>query len=326
MFAVDKDELRKVPYVDHIPLDGRIVFCQPYFDKKDNTFKMFVPKGNKLTWIFAEPVETCYYAEEIIDESKDIYLKLIDVIVRHYSFDSMINTLISIIRDIENCSAVVEKYFVFLGLYRNTKDVLTSNLIMTDLEYFFGNIRSIYDLLQSLVRDLWKRTSNKNLPSSFHKMVKREPENLKHKYDLQESLIKYYTDTKDFFLKCRKIRDSIHHRGLGIQFVFCIEDGFAFKKNDPLIPSPLTSEFDIWPEEKIKKNGLVSVLPLISYINKRLLEDTDAFIQALIQSIQPLPPISETHKVFFRGPYIHHLLKSEEYLEKQWVKPPQQTE
>lgn len=223
------------------------------------------------------------------------------------------------------CSVVVEKYLIFLDLYRNTKDVLTSNLITTDLEYFFGNIRSINDLLQSLIRDLWKRTSNKNLPNSFYDMVKREPNDLKRKYNLPEPLIKYYVDAKDFFLKCRGIRDGIYHRGLNIQVVFCTEDGFALQKDNPLFPNPLTSEFKIWPEEKIKKNGLVSVLALISYINKRLLEDTDAFSQALIQSLQPLPPISETHKLFLRGPYIHHLLKSEEYLEKQWIEPPRKT-
>jgi len=317
--VVDKDELKKVPNIDHIPLDGRAIFFNPVFNKKDNTFKIYVPQENKITWVFAEPVQGCYYAEEIIDASKDIYLKIIDIIAQHYSFDYAINTLSRIIQDVLNCSVVVEKYFVFLDLYRNTKDVLTGNLITTDLEYFFGNIRSLYDLLQNLIRDLWKRASNKILPKNFSKMVKLDSENLKLKYDLPEPLIKYYINTKDFFVKCREIRNAIYHRGFDIQVVFCFEDGFAFQKDNPWFPNPLTSKFDIWPEEKIKKNGLVSVLALISYINKRLLEDMDAFSQALIQSIQPSPPISETYKLFLRGPYIDHLLKSEEYLEKQWV-------
>lgn len=318
MSAVDKGELRKVPYIDYIPSDSRTVFLQPYLDKRDNTFKTFVPKGNQLTWIFAEPVESCYYAETLIDESKDIYIKLIDVIARHYSFDSVINTLLAILRDIENCSVVVEKYFIFLDLYRNAKDVLTSNLITTELEYFFGNVRSVYDLLQSLISDLWRRTSNKNLPDNFSQMVEPKSGDLRCKYDLPESLIKYYIDTKDFFVKCREIRNSIYHRGLNIQIVFCTEEGFALQKN-PLIPNPITSKFDIWPEEKTKENGLVSVLALISYVNKRVLEDTDAFSQALVQSVKPPHAISETHKLFFRGPYVHHLLKSEEYLKKQWI-------
>ena len=321
METVDKHELNKVPYIDHIPSDGRTVFLQPYLDKKDNTFKMFVTQGKKLTWILAEPADSCYYALERIDESQDIYLELIDVIARHYSFNSVMNTLLRIVQDIENCGAVLEKYFVFLDLFRNTKDVLTSNLVTTDLEYLFGNVRSAKDLLQGLARDLWERASRKNMPSSFHDMVKQKPESLRNKYDLPEPLIKYYVDAKAFFFTCKRIRDAIYHRGKGVQVVFCTNEGFALQKDNPLFPNPLTSEFDMWPEDKIKKNGLVSVLALISYMNKRLLEDTATFTQALTQSIRPPPPISKTHKLFLRGPYIHHLLKSEEYLEKQWVIP-----
>ena len=318
MSSVNRDELRKVPYIDHIPSNGRIVFLQPYLDKQDNTFKTFVPKGNGLTWIFAEPVECCYYAEKVIDESKDIYIKLIDTIARYYSFDSAIKTSLGILRDIENCSVVIEKYFIFLDHFRNTKDVLTSNLITTDLEYFFGNVRSIFDLLQTLLRDLWKRTLGISLPESFYRMINQNPENLRHKYKLPEPLIRYCTDKKEFFTKCRDIRDSIYHRGLNIQIVFCTEEGFALQKI-PSFPNPITSRFDIWPKEKTKKNGLVSVLALVSYINKKVLEDIDTFSQALVQSLHPPQPISKTHKLFFRGPYIHHLLKSEEYLEKQWI-------
>jgi len=320
--AVNKDELKKVPHITHIPSDGRVIFLQPYLDKRDNKFKMHVPQGDKLTWVFAEPVEACYYSEKIIDESKDIYLALIDVVARYYSFGTVINTLLRIMRDILNSSVVIEKYFVFLDLYRKTKDTLVSNLVTTDLEYLFGNTRSLYDLLQNLIQDLWKRASKRDLPKdSFYAIIKQDPENLKRKYNLPESLIKYYIDTKDFFVKCKRIREKIYHRGLNIQAVFCIEDGFALQKDNPLFPNPLTSEFDIWPKEKTKENGLVSVLALVSYINKKSLEDMNAFSQVLIQTMQPLPAISENHKLFLRGPYVHHLLRLEDYLKKQWVEP-----
>lgn len=318
MRNVDRDDLRKVPYIDHIPDDDRAVFLQPFLDKVDNKWKIFVPERNKLTWLFAEPVDSCYYAEEIIDNSKDIYLKIIDVVGRHYSYESAINTLSRIIRDLENCSVVVEKYFLFFNIYRKSKDLLISNLIATDLEYFFGNVRSMYDLLQRLLQDLWKRNKDRNLPRNFSKMMINSKD-LERKYDLPEPLVKYYVDTKDFFVKCREIRNSIYHRGFDIQIVFCTEEGFAMQKDNPLFPNPLTSVFDIWPKAKIKENGLVSILALISHINRELLKNTDEFTQALVHSIKPPLPISETHKLFLRGPYIHHLLKSKEYLEKQWV-------
>jgi len=318
LLGVDKSELRKVPYVENIPLNGRSVFLQPFLDKSDGIFKTFTPQGKKLVMIFAEPVQACYYAEERIDESSDIYIKLIDIVARHYSFEPVMNTLLSVIRDIENCSAVIEKYFVFLKTYKTENDPLIGNLVTTDLEYFFGNIRSVYDLLQNLVRDLWKRTSNPELPDSYYDLVKQDPEILKTKYNLPEPLIEYYKKTKDFFFKCRRIRDNILHRGLDIQLVFSTDDGFALQKN-PMFPNPITLEFDIWPNEKVKKNWLVSVLALISHIIKTVIEDTDTLSEALTQSITPPTPISATRKLFLRGPYVHHLLKLEEYLEKQWV-------
>lgn len=157
MALTNKEILKGVPYITNVPSDGRAIFLQPYFDRTDRKFKMYVPQGNKLTWLFSEPIQSCYYAESVVDVSNDIYLKTVDVIVQHYSFESVLNTLIRINRGITNCGVVVEKYFVFLNLFRNTKDYSIVNLVETDLEYLFANVRSIYDLLQNVIRYLWRR-------------------------------------------------------------------------------------------------------------------------------------------------------------------------
>ena len=140
---VHKEELKKVPYISHTPSNGRVLFSYPYFNKNDKTFKLWFPQNNGLTCLFAMPAESCYYAEEIVDVSNDIYVKMIDTIVRHYSFESLFEYLSSIVKDVLNCSVVVEKYFIFLERYRKTKDVLSYGLIATELEYFFGNVRSL---------------------------------------------------------------------------------------------------------------------------------------------------------------------------------------
>lgn len=323
---VNKEELKKIPYIDNIPSDGRIVFLQPYFDKADKTFKMFVPSGgDKLTWIFAEPVQGCYFSDVIMDKTNDIHIRLIDTIVQYYSFKPVLYSLLEIVRDIINCGTVVEKYFIFLKLYRETKDASIHNFVETDLEYFFGNVRSLYDLLQVITRDLWEISRGVKLPNSFHDMAKQDSKDLQKKYDLPEPLIEYYLNSKDFFLRCCNVRDNIYHYWMGsglhgaIGMVICFDEGFALLKNSVLSPNVITREFDIWPKEKIKPNELVSVLGLISYINKRTMENLEDFSHALIQSIKPCTPISETHRVFLRSPYLHHLIQSDEYLEKQWI-------
>ena len=278
--SVPIKELEKIPYIDYLPRDGRTFFSQPYFNPDDKTFKIYIPQAEKIIWLFAEPFESCYYAQSILDESTDIYLGVVDIIGRHYSFGSVLQNLLSIIRDILNCGVAIEKYFIFLDRFKNTKDTLSSSLVATELEYFFGNLRSLYDLLQNVIKDLWMRNTGKKLPDSFNRMVSKK--NLRETYGLPDSLVKYYTDTKVFFDKCCTIRDNIIQRGLNVQAIFCLEDGFALQK-DSIFPSPFVSEFsDIWPQEKIKKNGLVSVLALMAYVKRGTVEKSRFFLSHFI--------------------------------------------
>jgi hypothetical protein len=107
--SVPIKELEKIPYIDYLPRDGRTFFSQPYFNPDYKTFKIYIPQAEKIIWLFAEPFESCYYAQSILDESTDIYLGVVDIIGRHYSFGSVLQNLLSIIRDILNCGVAIEK-------------------------------------------------------------------------------------------------------------------------------------------------------------------------------------------------------------------------
>jgi hypothetical protein len=193
-------------------------------------------------------------------------------------------------------------------------------MIRTDLEYYFGNVRSLFDLIHILLRDLWKMTNRSvALPDSFRKMVEQRPDDIFRRYNLPNPLILYYVKAKEFFLNCRKIRDLIYHGGLTPDFIVCFNDGFGFQKDSRFFPSQFISEFDLWPKEKIRENNIVSLLPLLSFITKKLLENLTVFSQALMQSIELPKPISNNHKLFLRGSYSHHLLKCNEYINRQWI-------
>jgi hypothetical protein len=315
--SIPFEELKNIPYLNYYHNDGRAIFSQPYFNPADKTFKIYLPQGGKIIWLFAEPVESGYYAESNLNESTDIYISAIDIIARQYFFESLFDDFTSLITDINNCGISIEKYHIFLDLYKNKNDTMCSSLLATELEFFFGNLRSLYDLLQAIINDLWKRATGKKLPDSFNKVVSNI--NLKEKYALPDPLIKYYDDTRAFFSKCCLIRDNIFHRGLNVKMIFCFEDGFALQK-DSVFPSPFKTEFDeIWSQNKIKVNGMVSILALMAYVNKEMLENLNLFAEALIQTMQPLPSISEKCKLFFRSPFAHHLIKSKLYIEEQWV-------
>jgi hypothetical protein len=321
--GVSSKEFTKVPYIDHVPTDGRTVFLAPYVDKTDNRWKLQVPQGNELTWIFAEPVEACYYANSVADQSRDMYLEIMDVIARHYSFDSVLRTSLELLKRIMNCAVVLEKYFLWLNQFRKTKNLALANLVQTDLEFLFGNVRATYDLMQNILNELWIKTGRPKLKKSFATMVQMSLGDLRSKYGLPEPMIDYYSSSKDFFLRAREIRDHIYHyeptrNGKIGSIVFCDVDGFALPR-DNIFPDMMSSAFDIWPTNKVRPNGLVSVLALVSYVSKNALRATENFSRALLASVIPLKSLSLSYKVFLRSPYVPHVLRLDKYLDEQWI-------
>jgi hypothetical protein len=321
--SVDQKEFTKVPYLDHVPTDGRTVFLAPYLDVTDNRWKMQVPKGKELAWIYAEPIEACYYAETVADPSKDLYLEIIDVIARHYSFDSALRTSLELLKRILNCAVVLEKYFQWLHQFRTTKNIRVANMVQTDLEFLFGNVRTAYDLTQTAFNELWIRTKQPKLKSSFASMVQMKADDLRSRYRLPEPMIDFYAAANSFFMKTREIRDRIYHyvpqsTGLIESIVLCDVDGFALPRNN-IFPDMMSSAFDIWPSDKVRPNGLVSVLALVSYVSGNLIEATEDFSRALIKSVVPLKSVTSSYRLFLRSPYAPHLLNLKRYLGEQWI-------
>jgi hypothetical protein len=243
----------------------------------------------------------------------DIYLDFNNVLIKNFSLPEINYYLNGVINDILNFSSFFEKYFILHDRYLTSKN-FTSSLIITEIECFFGNIRSIYDLLQIIIKNLWYDETKKNLPSSFADTVKQSNDDLRNKFDLNEPLINCYNTTRNFFSACRKIRNDIHHKGRTPKFIFCFDDGFAIQNSDPMF-----SKFShVWPVRKVKENGLASLLALTSFVTKQTIEDLNHFSSVLVKSITVRPPISNNYKVFLRGPYINHLNNLDKYLEEQW--------
>jgi len=211
------------------------------------------------------------------------------------------NTLLGIERDIFNCSAVVEKYFVFLDMFRARKDPLIANLVLTDVEFLFSNIRSLYDSLQFLTADILRRSDvckSANLPRSFADLAKLEKEELRQKYRLPEPLMQFYIDTKNFFVACREIRGGFQHQRIDITVLYCLDEGFALQKETPFFEDPVVARFNIWPSRKIKEGVLVSLLALIAFLNSAVIAHTDALSNALETSFTQPQPIVKDYLAF----------------------------
>jgi len=238
-----RNVLAQVPFLDHLPTDGRNILLNPYYDDQEKTYKLYLQKGDKLSHVIAIPSKCCYWSKQIVDNKTDIFINFIDVMAKHYSYEPIMKHLFRIISDICNFSTFIEKYFIYLDIFRKNKDLSISNMVVTDIECYFGNVRSFFDLLQNIIKYLWYKEKKIKLPDSYEKMVNKNRDEIKEKYELSDILSNYYSGTRDFFYKCRKIRNSIYHRGPDIQIAFCFEDGFAFMKNASPLIVPITSEF-----------------------------------------------------------------------------------
>lgn len=315
--TVPPAELMKVPYIANSPTDKRTVFLNPFFNRERQKFQLPFPRENKIIFLEAEPVQTCYYSDIKLDDS-DLSLKLIDYTARYFSFNSALYSLFGIMRDIFNCGVVVEKYLLYLDIFRRNKDISIMNFVSADLEFLFSNIRSAYDSLQYLLSVIWYIEKKKAMPRRFSEMMKYDEDVLIKKYDLPKLLINCYQESKDFFAKCKQIRDGIHHSAIDTQIVYCLEDGFALQKNN-FLNDPIAKSFDIWSPEKTKKNGLVSILALYAHLNKNFLDATEVFSESIKESISKIPIISPDYHLFLRGPYLKHLVDSDKYLKEQWI-------
>lgn len=315
--TVSREELSKIPYLANSPTDKRIVFLNAFFDAEQKKWELPFPQGNEIIFLKGEPVQTCYYSEEKLGDS-DLFLKLIDYTARYFSFAPALHSLFGMIRDIFNFGVVVERYFLYLDMFRKNKDTSIMNFVSGDLEFLFSNIRSAYDSLQYSISSIWYIEKKKALPRKFSDVIKCDASALTKKYDLPESLVGCYQNSKDFFKKCKEIRDGIHHLSLDTQLVYCLEDGFALQKGN-FVSDPITKHFDIWSREKTKKNGLVSVLALYAHLSKSFLDSTEGFFESLKESVTKVPIISPEYKLFLRGPYLEHIVDSDKYLEEHWI-------
>ena len=314
-----KELIRQIPFIHEIPPELEVLFLQPYYDPKDNVFKMYTQRDDKLSFIYANPVEACYWSKKIIDDKSDMYVSLIDILARRYAYEKIMNILLGLKKDVINMSVFMEKYFLLHKHYLNNKDVMISSIFKTDLECFFGNTRSMFDLVNKILMVLYKKQNRKNLPDSFRKLVTKEKEELVKKYSLPDPMILFLTKWKNFFMNVRAIRDVIYHGGVSIESVFCFNDGFAFSLNDDALPIPLFKRLNSWDVNKMKKNQMVSFLALISYVTQQMLFFLDEFSNALLRTIEPHDSITSDTRIFIRGPYMNHLVNLDFYSRNHWI-------
>jgi len=312
---------KELPYLSHIPRDGRSTWICDYYNSKEQQFYTYKPNkdGQLLVIKPADLIEGRYLAESVARES-DYPLFFNTFVMNHLSFPDLIRSMNDIKNDLLNSLTCIHKYFVVLDYANLHNDFSYYLMIGTEIEYAFANHRAFYDRLHKCICVcLQKRRVKVQLPDSFARMLETR-KNIATAYRLPKPLVEFYQGQRESFLTLRKIRDNILHGGFSPDMVFKFEDGFAIGVEYALANQ--LSSLKLWPSHLLKPHGLGSILAIFEYLVSDMLNAMDRLRQAFISCFQSLPePMIRGHVVFLRSAISGHFKLLENYRVTHWFRP-----
>lgn len=319
----DYIEVRELPYLTHIPEDGRSIVIIPYYDPDEQQFYAYIQHQGKL--VITRPVDLkqgTYLAKCPENGNLDCRLPFLETVLQHFSLRDVFVALKDIEQDLINALTSLHKYFVLLCYANEFKDFSGHLMISTEIEYAFGNHRAFYDRLNKVIGIVHRKcfSATASLPDSFHKMAIKSAQDLRDKYGFPQPLIGFYKAREDVFLRLRIIRDNIFHHGHTIDSPFVFHDGFAVSIEDRF--AKRLGDLNLWPDSLCKPNQLGSTLAILEYLARDMFNAMNTLGDCLL-SCFPDPPkqIASGHQVFFRSTVSKHLASLGEYRQKHWFDP-----
>jgi hypothetical protein len=320
---VERGELRKLPYLKHIPEDGRIVPIQFFYDHAERQWHFWdISKGRLQDVQVFDVFHGTYLSRRPVSPDSDYRLPFEETVLRHFSTPRISGLLQKVSQDLINSLGYIEKYFILLSHARRFKDSNATGLLQIELEGIFGVHRSYFDLLNRVVSEVMQQYGTKkvSLPDSFRKVAQMEPESLVSKYGVPGPLVQFYQQKKRLFFACRKIRDSVFHHGHSLGTVFAFDDGFAVSVGEK--PWTVLSEVvDLWPAEKLRANRLGSALVVFALLTEDVFKTMAWLGDALLASCREPPTPCFDENVYLRTTFARHLHLLEEYEREQWIVP-----
>jgi len=318
-----------LPYLSHYPQDDRAIVLLPYYDDIAKQFYHFLPVQDRQNELWMLPanklIEGIYFSGTPVNE-QDSRLPFLETILQHFSFKKVISEANKIQADLINGLASLHKYFVLLEYAGTHKDNSCASMVKTELEYAFANHRAFYDCLIRIIDVIHRRfnPTAPELPSSFHKVVRKSKSDLAEKYSLPQSLIDFFKGREKIFFTIKSVRDKILHHGQStVQTIFEFPgEGFAISVDDQFAKK-LGNVQPLWPSSLMKANRLGSVLAILVFFVKDMFSAMQEVKVAIINciSLLPLRPIASRCELFLRSPLSKHLVLLNEYQNKHWFDP-----
>lgn len=324
-----ESELGRLPYVDHVPTDGRRVMIQiAYFDDATGEWHLyFKPRAGIIGRMAGgEPVYGSYFARRPNDPSRDVESPISTLIAQRLSFPGLPAILSKFEHDVHNCAAVIEQFHL-IAARRDRADVARV-LVATEIEYLLALVRSMYDHLHGIVREFvplivlgasQRRAARKKLPDSFarialHGEELRHGDDIVSSYDLPTPLANWYVVEGPAFRLLRSLRDGVLHHGKSIPEVYQLEGyGLAVAKDRP----PWNS-LAIWDEVGPVNDRLVPLRLVFVAVVRQVLECADRLATAMANSAQLPMPIGAQVKTYLRSAVSYRLVQIPRLVESPW--------
>ena len=148
------EEIRKLPHVYLDDVQGRIFPLHPLLDESGK-WHLWVPQNDKLIDMTAIPVESNYFAKNP-EKSEDIIFNFLEFLEKRALWPDIKPWVTAITSDIHNLAASLAKLELFFQTNKSS-NMDVRRMVGTELEYIFITCRSLFDLLQMVIKFLWNR-------------------------------------------------------------------------------------------------------------------------------------------------------------------------
>lgn len=320
----DLIQTTELPYLTACPLGNRRkIVVLAYHD--GSRFSAFVSQADQ-TFMVVNPMDMVgghYFAKAPAHEG-DVPSNLTAVVIQHYSFQKVLALIERLHADVVNALASVHRYFVMLAYANRFYDLAMKEMVATELEYAFANHRAFYDLMNRFIA-LFRfepQYSAAEFRDSFRSTLEKTDDALVNKFGVPTPILAVIRSHQAQFHVMREMRDAILHNGRNIaETVFHLNDGFAVSGNSGLLKK--LSDLNIWSPTLLRPNGLASVLPLLAFMARDIIDFADEIAIAILEGTTPPDPIAFGYGVFFRSPLTCHIQNLARYEREHWFAPEQ---
>ena len=322
---IAKNELTKLPYLIYIPIDGRIVPLQTYYEHKNGRWLKWIVADGKLQELrIIDLYHGTYISDKPVTPERDYRMPFAETVLKYFCTPKISDRMHQASQDLINCLGYIEKYFILLHHAQQFRGTNAEALLQIELEGIFGLHRSYYDLLQQIVNEVYYRytTQRITLPDSFHKVVQKEPEELANKYHFPQPLVQFYQNKRSLFIACRQIRDNVFHHGYSLGSILTFDDGFAICVDEEPWTT-LTPIINLWPVEKLRNKRLGSILVVFALLTEDMFKTLTWLGDAILASFREPPKACFDDNVYLRTHFARHLHRLNEYESDQWISPMQ---